>query len=123
MCAPLFVQPNGVGHYDWDQHLFYYASVLKSVIEYGQFPFWNPWYCGGNVLWQNPQVPLLSPVFPLAMIVSLPLAMKINIVLHSWIGLVGMHLLLTTALGLTFAPAVWYLAIVATLAGGPAMHI
>ena len=53
ICAPLFVQPNGVGHFDWDQHLFYYASVLKSVIEYGQWPFWNPWYCGGNVLWQR----------------------------------------------------------------------
>ena len=78
MCAPLFVHPNGVGHYDWDQHLFYYASVLKSVIEYGQWPFWNPWYCGGNVLWQNPQVALLSPAYPLALIFSLPLAMKLE---------------------------------------------
>ena len=63
-CAPLFASAQGLGILDWDQHLFYYASVLKNVVEYGQMPFWNPWYCGGNVLWQNPQIPLLSPAFP-----------------------------------------------------------
>ena len=71
-CAPLFASPNGLGTHDWDQHLFYYGSVIKSVVEYGQLPFWNPWYCGGNVLWQNPQIPLLSPVFPLSLVMSLP---------------------------------------------------
>ncbi|MGC4083473.1 MAG: hypothetical protein QM736_15520, partial [Vicinamibacterales bacterium] len=34
--------------------------------------------CGGNVLWQNPEIPLLSPVFPLSLVMSLPLAMKIQ---------------------------------------------
>ncbi len=45
-------------------------------MEYGQLPFWNPWYCGGNVLGQNPQVALLSPVCPLSTVVSLALAMN-----------------------------------------------
>ena len=122
-CAPIFTSPNGLGIHDWDQHLFYYASVIKSVVEYGQFPFWNPWYCGGNVLWQNPQVPILSPVFPLTTIVSLSLAMKLNIVLHYWLGFVGMHLLLTSVVGLSFLPVVVYLAAAATLMGAPAMHL
>src|SRR5438132_6821128 len=100
MCARLFTQPNALGHYDWDVHLFFYAAVLKSVVEYGQWPFWNPWYCGGNVLWQNPQVALLSPVYPLALVMSLPLAMKVNIVVHYWIGFVGMHLILRSVVGL-----------------------
>ena len=65
VCLPLFDQPDALGSSDWDQHLFYYGAVLKSVVEYGQLPFWNPWYCGGNVLWQNPQIALLSPVYPL----------------------------------------------------------
>src|SRR5437660_6283546 len=80
-CSPLFIQPLGLGIADWDQHLFYYAQVLKSVIEYGQPPFWSPWYCGGNVMWQNPQVALLSPTYLLAALMPLALAMKINIVL------------------------------------------
>src|SRR5471032_233718 len=123
MCAPMFGQPNGVGHFDWDQHLFYYASVLKSVIEYGQCPFWNPWYCGGNVLWQNPQVALLSPAYPLALVLSLPLAMKVNVVVHYWIGFIGMHLLLRRVAGVRFLPLVVYLASVFVACGSLALHV
>jgi hypothetical protein len=122
-CFPLFDQPNALGTNDWDQHLFYYGVVLKNVVEYGQMPFWNPWYCGGNVMWQNPQIALLSPVYPLTMIMSLQLAMKVNIVLHYWIGFVGMHLLLTRVIGLTFLPAVIYIATLVTCSGAPAIHL
>ena len=122
-CAPLFEHPTGLGVNDWDQHFFYYGAVLKNIVEYGQAPFWNPWYCGGNVLWQNPQVGLLSPVYPLAMVVPLQLAMKINIVAHYWVGFVGMHALLTRVVGLSFLPAVIYLATLVTAAGAPAIHV
>ena len=122
-CAPLFARPLALGVFDWDQHLFYYASVLKNVVEYGQMPYWNPWYCGGNVLWQNPQIALLSPVYPLTAIVPLQLAMKINIVLHYWIGFIGMHLLVTRVIGVTFAPAVIYIATLVTASGASAIHL
>ena len=122
-CLPLFAAPDGLGGYDWDQHFVFYASVLKSVVEYGQLPFWNPWTCGGNVLWQNAQVPLVSPVYPLATFLSLALAMKVNIVLHYWIGLLGMHLLVTRGIGLTFLPAVIYLSVLYTFSGAAALHL
>jgi len=122
-CAPLFAQPQGLGVYDWDQHLFYYGVVLKNLVEYGQLPFWNPWYCGGNVMWQNPQIAIFSPVYPLSMIMSLPLAMKVNIVLHVWIGFVGMHLLVTRVIGITLLPVVIYLATLVTASGAPAIHL
>ena len=122
-CWPLFEQPQGLGGNDWDQHLFYYGVVLKNVVEYGQMPYWNPWYCGGNVMWQNPQIALLSPVYPLTAVMSLQLAMKINIVLHYWLGFAGLHLLLTRVMGITFLPAVIYLATLVTAAGAPAIHL
>ena len=122
-CAPLFAHPTGVGTLDWDQHQFYYAQVIKNVVEYAQPPFWSPWYCGGNVMWQNPQTALLSPVYPLTAIAGLPLAMKANIVLHYFVGFVGMHLLLTRVLGVSFVPLVVYLASLFTLAGGHVMHV
>ena len=122
-CWPLFEQPQGLGSNDWDQHLFYYGVVLKNIVEYGQMPYWNPWYCGGNVMWQNPQIALLSPVYPLTAIMSLQLAMKINIALHYWIGFVGMHVLLTRVLAITSLPAVIYLATLVTAAGAPAIHL
>ncbi len=122
-CAPLFAHPAGLGNFDWDQHLFYYAQVLKNVVEYAQPPFWSPWYCGGNVLWQNPQIALLSPVYPLTAIMPLALAMKVSILLHYWVGFIGMHLLLTEVIGLTFLPLVVYLAAVFTLGGANALHL
>lgn len=122
-CAPLFSHPLALGRFDWDQHLFYYAEVLKNILEYAQPPFWSPWYCAGNVMWQNPQVALLSPVYPLATVMPLALAMKINIVLHYWIAFIGMHLLLTRVVGLRFLPAVVLLASIFTLSGAMALHL
>ena len=59
----MFSDIGNIGVRDWDQHLFYFSSVMKTVFEHGQLPLWNPWYCGGSVLHQNPQVSLLSPVY------------------------------------------------------------
>jgi hypothetical protein len=122
-CWPLFAQPLALGVNDWDQHLFYYGVVLKNVVEYGQMPFWNPWYCAGNVMWQNPQIAILSPVYPLAMLMPLQLAMKLNIVLHYWIGFAGVHLLLARGIGLTSTPITVLLATIATAAGATAIHL
>jgi hypothetical protein len=121
--APLFAVPNGTGWMDWDFNLFLHGAVLKSVIEYGQLPFWNPWACGGNVLLANAQVALLSPTYLFAAVMSLPLAMKTNIVVHYWIGLVGMHVLLTRVIGLRFLPGVVFLASAFALSGAMAMHL
>ena len=123
-CSPLFARPTGLGIMDWDQHLFYYAQVIKNVVEYGQPPFWSPWYCGGNVLWQNPQTGAAQSGLPAdRRSLGLALAMKVNIVLHYWVGFVGMHLLLTRVIGLSFMPLVVYLASLFTLAGAHAMHL
>jgi hypothetical protein len=121
-CSPLFAQPTALGVFDWDQHLFYYGAVLKNVVEYGQMPFWNPWYCGGNVLWQNPQIALLSPAYPLTALMPLALAMKVNILLHYWMGFIGMHLLLSRVVGLRSRPMVFFLATMFTASGAPAIH-
>lgn len=122
-CTPLFAQPHALGISDWDQHLFYHGAVIQSVIGYVRPPFWNPWYCGGNVLWQNPQVALLSPVYLLASVMSLALAMKVSILIHYWIGFIGMHLLLKRIIGLTHLPLIVYLASVFTLSGSLALHL
>jgi hypothetical protein len=121
--APLLVTGSRLGVEDWDALLFYHASVIRSVYEYGRLPFWNPWYCGGDVLWQNPQVALLSPVYLFSIMVSLPMAMKVNIAVHYIIGFLGMHALLTRGLKLTYLPGVLFLSCLFTLAGGAAFHL
>src|SRR5262245_32208413 len=74
-CWPLFAQPLANGSGDWDQHTLYYAAALRNAA-FGDLPFWNPWYCGGNVLWANPQASLVSPVYLLALVMPITLAMK-----------------------------------------------
>ena len=118
-----FASPNSTGWMDWDFNLFLHGAVLKSLIEYGQLPLWNPWGCGGNVLLANPQAALLSPTYLFAAVMSLPLAMKLNIVVHYWLALVGMHVLLTRVIGLRFLPGVVFLASAFALSGSMAMHL
>lgn len=122
-CWPLFEAPTGVGILDWDQHFFLYAAVAKSLFAFHQWPFWNPYYCGGNMLWQNPEVAVLSPAYLLALVMPLQLAMKFNIALHYLAGLLGMHLLLRRSFAVTSWPLVTFLASTFALGGGLAMHV
>jgi len=120
---PLLASGARLGISDWDPILFQHASVIRSVYEYGAMPFWNPWFCGGDVLWQNPQAPLLTPTYLFALAVPLAVAMKLNILLHYLAGFTGMHLLLTRSFRIASAPAVIFLAATFTLAGGAAFHL
>ncbi len=120
---PLLVSGANLGISDWDPLFLFHANVFRSVYEYGQLPFWNPWSCGGNALWQNPQVSLVSPVYPLALVVPLAVAMKLNVLLHYVLGFAGMHMLLTRVFRITFRPALLFLASLFVLAGGAAFHI
>lgn len=120
---PLLVTGGALGIEDWDPLLFQHGAVLKSLVEYGAPPFWNPWYCGGNVLWQNPQAPLLTPAHPLALVVDLAVAMKINVALHYLAGFTGMYVLLRRAFGIDSFAWRFVLGGTFTFAGGAAMHL
>ena len=121
-CWPLFAQPLANAHGDWDQHIFYYAAVLKNAA-FGDLPFWNPWYCGGNVLWANPQVSLVSPVYLLALVMPLTLAMKVNVLVHYLIGCLGMHLVIERVVGVKSLAATVFLVSLFVFSGALALHV
>lgn len=120
---PVLTSGLKLGISDWDPLLLFHANVFRSVYEYGQLPFWNPWSCGGNPLWQNPQVPLISPTYLLALGMPLIAAIKLNLLLHYLIGFAGMHVLLTRVFRISFRPALIFLASLFVLAGGIALHL
>ena len=120
---PILETGSALGTDDWDALLFQHGAVFKAAIEYGQLPFWNPWYCGGNVLWQNPQTPLLTPAYVIALFVGVPLAVKIAVLFHYLAGFAGMHVLLRRGLGVTSNVYLWFLASMFTLGGGAALHV
>ena len=120
---PLLASGNNLGISDWDPLLLFHANVFRSLFEYGQLPFWNPWSCGGNPLWQNPQVALVSPVYLLTLVMPLTVAVKLNVLLHYLVGFAGMHLLLVRVFRIAFRPAILMLSSMFVLAGGEALHL
>ena len=121
-CWPIFVQPLAQGAGDWDQHTLYYAAVMRDAA-FGDLPFWNPWYCGGNVLWANPQTSLVSPVYLLALAVPITLAMKINVLAHYVAGCIGMHLVVRRLVGLESLAVVVYVVSLFVFSGAIALHL
>lgn len=99
-CYAIFKNFNYWGIADWDQHLFYLESPIKVVKDYAQFPLWNPWYCGGMVLFQNSQVPFFTPFTLLYFLFDTPQAVKISILFHLIIAFIGMYLLAKKRFGI-----------------------
>ena len=70
------------GSRDWDQHLFFHEAPRKTIVEYGQIPLWNPYYCGGTILLGNPQSRCLAPTFPLVLAAGTVAGIKLDLLLH-----------------------------------------
>lgn len=83
---------NNWGTLDWDQHFLYHAVPLRTITEFHQFPLWNPYYCGGNVMLANPQSNFLSPLFLLELLFGAVAGLKLEIWAHLLIGMCGMYL-------------------------------
>jgi hypothetical protein len=90
---PLFRHPGYWGVGDWDLHLFLHEIPRLTVARYHQFPLWNPYYCGGTPMLANPESRFLSPFFFLHLLCGPAVAIKLEIVLHLFMALVGVYLL------------------------------
>ncbi len=67
------------GTFDWG-YFFFLAEVDRtSVLTYGQFPLWNPFYCGGAVHLANPQTYFLSPTFLLILAFGTPIGIRLTL--------------------------------------------
>lgn len=47
---PLFENIENYGGMDWDQFVFWNAVPRLTMLKYHQFPLWNPYSNGGNVM-------------------------------------------------------------------------
>ena len=91
--SPIFKDIRNWGIQDWSLHLVYQDSPRTSIIEYKQFPLWNPWHCGGYPILAAPEVRFLSPFFLFQLIFGTIIGIKIEILFHLIIGMLGMYLL------------------------------
>lgn len=92
--APLFKNINNWGQMDWDQFTFWNAVPRKTILTYHQFPLWNPYSNGGNVLLAHPHSSFLSPFYLLVLIFGPVPGIKLHIIIFLILGLSGMFLFL-----------------------------
>ncbi len=86
-------KPNSAITGDWDYFLQLYEAFRKIVLEYGQFPWWNPWVAGGVPLYANPQFGLVSIQTPLVLLFGSLYGLKMSVVVYYLVGFWGMYLL------------------------------
>ena len=59
--------PDGLGFGDWDFVLDKFEALRRTILIWGQFPWWNPWSRGGFPLAAEPQIGAVSMATPLVL--------------------------------------------------------
>lgn len=69
-------------------------SVVRTIVRGGEFPFWNPYYSGGQPLAANPAYEVFYPPQWLLLVLPLRFGFQLHILLHIAIAAIAMFLLL-----------------------------
>jgi hypothetical protein len=82
-----------LGIQDWDQNFAWTEFTRVSLLDFHQFPLWNPYKCGGSVQFANPQMPVISIQTLFALLFGTLRGIKLSIVFHGFIGFIGFYFL------------------------------
>jgi hypothetical protein len=79
--APTMARLDTIGSHDWDQMETHRYLVTKTLLRFHQFPFWNPYACGGHPNWGGFEsgVNLVSPWLPFYLAMSMPHALRVEV--------------------------------------------
>jgi hypothetical protein len=89
---PFLMKWNWIGVGDWELFVTMAAVPAKTILHYSQFPFWNPYIGGGNILFTHPEVGIISPFFLLILIFGAIAGLKIQILFSYFLGFWGSYL-------------------------------
>lgn len=75
---------------------YYYPTkqILRDVVLGGEFPYWNRLFSGGQPIAANPEHEVFYPLTWLILLPSYNLGYSLHVLLHIYIGLLGMYALL-----------------------------
>jgi hypothetical protein len=75
---------------------YYYPTkqILREVVQNGEFPYWNRYFSGGQPIAANPEHEVFYPLTWLILLPSYNLGYSLHVLLHIYIGLLGMYALL-----------------------------
>ena len=104
---PLLVRLGGVSNLnDWDLDLQLAWVPYYTVAHYHQFPFWNPYKCGGIAMFANPHSRVLTPFFPLHLLFGPFVGYQLEIPFHIALAWAGGYVLARVLERSTIASAV-----------------
>lgn len=105
--SPAFVFLDLTGFGDWQVFQHQWGATHTSVLRHGEFPFWNPWLCGGTLNWGDPQAQGFGPIFWLTVLPFGPVVgLKVFLVLHAAVGFAGMFIAARRLLGVGTAAGI-----------------
>ncbi len=75
---------------------YYYPTkqVLRVIVQDGEFPYWNRAFSAGQPIAANPEHEVFYPLTWLILLPSYDLGYRLHILVHIYIGLIGMYALL-----------------------------
>jgi hypothetical protein len=93
--APIFIHTDTYGQHDWDQMQAHRYLAVKTIKRFHQFPFWNPYSCGGHTWWGGLESgsSLISPALPLYLFAPFLWAIRLEVILATLISALGTWLL------------------------------
>ncbi len=82
-----------LGIRDWGAMTIYPLVSRISLLTYHQVPLWNPYQCGGNLLFAHPHAALLSPFFLFVLLFNVMPGIKISFFAYYILGFLGSYYL------------------------------
>jgi hypothetical protein len=80
---------------DWRYFAEAWEAARVALVDFHQLPSWNPYHCGGLVLYQDPQAPFPGPIFLLTFWwLPTGAAIKVWIIAHLLTGAFGTRALI-----------------------------
>ncbi|HEY3055686.1 MAG TPA: hypothetical protein VGK31_07125 [Thermoanaerobaculia bacterium] len=75
---------------------YYYPTkqILREIVLGGEFPYWNRYFSAGQPIAANPEHEVFYPLTWLILLPSYNLGYRLHILIHIYIGLLGMYALL-----------------------------
>ena len=75
---------------------YYYPTkqILRDIVQGGEFPYWNRLFSAGQPIAANPEHEVFYPLTWLILLPDYDLGYRLHILVHVYIGLLGMYALL-----------------------------
>ncbi len=92
--APVLRDIHNWGILDWDFQLHHHAAPRSAILDHAEIPLWNPYNWSGVPMLGHPESRVLAPTFALTLLFGEVIGLKLEILIHLVIGMLGAYLLL-----------------------------